>query len=235
MKNIKDVCFIIQTRLSSLRCPQKAIRPFADTTLTDIAIQKILKSKVIPKENFYASVYEKELLDLCDKYDINIYYRSEESANSRGNIGTIVYEWYNRLPYEYCVLISTCQPLMKIETIDSFVKAYLETESDGLFAVVPKKQYYWNNDGDLISPWPEGCNLMNTNVVEPTFEAAHCLYASRMDAVGNGMFMGKPPYTKNNPDLFSVEELEVFDVDHEWEFEVAEILYRKFRNDFNIS
>ncbi len=60
MKNIKDVCFIIQTRLSSLRCPQKAIRPFADTTLTDIAIQKILKSKVIPKENFYASVYEKE-------------------------------------------------------------------------------------------------------------------------------------------------------------------------------
>ena len=33
----------------------------------------------------------------------------------------------------------------------------------------------------------------------------------------------------------TVEELEVFDVDHEWEFEVAEILYRKFRNDFNIS
>jgi len=227
MKKIEDICFIIQARLSSKRLPRKAVKPFADTSLMEIAIQKILKSKIIPKENIYMSAYEEELIDLGKKYDLNIYYRSEKSANDDGNLGTIIYEWYDKLPYKYCILLNTCQPLLKIETIDEFVKAYLETDSDGLFGVVPKKQYYWNIDGDLISPWVEGCNIMNTRLVTPTYEAAHSLYASRMAAVGEGMWMGKPPYSKGNPDLFPMEEIEVFDIDHGWEFDIAEILYKQ--------
>ena len=39
MKDIKQVAFMIQARLSSQRCPQKMIRPFAGTTLLDINIQ----------------------------------------------------------------------------------------------------------------------------------------------------------------------------------------------------
>ena len=41
MKNIKDVLFICQARLESQRVPRKMIKPFADTTLMDILIDKI--------------------------------------------------------------------------------------------------------------------------------------------------------------------------------------------------
>jgi len=70
-KSLKDICFIIQARLNSTRVPRKMINPFADTTLMDLGIQKVLDSKIIPKDNFYCSVYEKELVDLCKKYEVN--------------------------------------------------------------------------------------------------------------------------------------------------------------------
>ena len=67
MKNLDDIAVIIQARLNSEREPRKMIKPFADTTLSDVAIDKILESKVIPKENFYFSVYEQELVQLGRK------------------------------------------------------------------------------------------------------------------------------------------------------------------------
>ena len=64
---------------------------------------------------------------------------------------------------------------------------------------------------------------MNTKFVEPIYEAAHCLYASRMDIIGRGHWMDtkSPP----EPELFTMEELEAFDIDYEWQFKLGEELY----------
>tara|TARA_B100000674_G_scaffold480562_1_gene480321 strand:- start:401 stop:1096 length:696 start_codon:yes stop_codon:yes gene_type:complete len=226
MKSIKDVCFVIQTRLGSKRTPRKSIKPFAGTTLFDIAIKKTLKSKIIPKENLFVSIYEKELIDIANKYDVNIYKRSYESANEHGSGSSkLLYEWYNKLPFKYCILLNICHPLLSVETIDNFTKKYLEIESDGLFGVIEKKQYYWDKSGNLITKWIDGFSVMNTNLVEPTYEAAHSLYASRMSTVENEVWMGKAPYTINNPALFTIPEIEAYDIDYPWQFKMAEILY----------
>ena len=227
-KSLKDICFIIQARLNSTRVPRKMINPFADTTLMDLGIQKVLDSKIIPKDNFYCSVYEKELVDLCKKYEVNIYHRSEKSANGENSL-TNIYEWHDKLPYKYVVLISACTPLLKTETIDGFVEKYINSNSDGLFGVIGKKQYYWNKEGDMITNWPDGISIMNTKEVEKTYEAAHCLYASRMDTIKDEIWMGDAPFTKGNPELFEMDELEVFDIDYPWQFEVGEVLYEKFK------
>ena len=57
-----------------------------------------------------------------------------------------------------------------------------------------------------------------------TYEAAHCLYASRLDIVKGGCWMDTkvPP----EPELFVVKEEEVFDVDYEWQFKLCEALYK---------
>ena len=66
MKNINDIAIIVQARLNSERVPKKMIRPFAGSTLVDIFCEKIKRSKVIKKENFYLSIYEKELIDIAE-------------------------------------------------------------------------------------------------------------------------------------------------------------------------
>ena len=87
-----------------------------------------------------------------------------------------------------------------------------------------KKTYYWNTDGEPITDWG-GLQIMNTKIIEPVYEAAHCLYASRLDVIkdGNWMDSQSPP----KPELFTVDELETFDIDYEWQFKVGEVLYNE--------
>mgnify|MGYP003117494794 CR=1 FL=1 len=224
MKNINDVCILVQARLGSTRVPGKMLRPFAGTTLVDILFNKLKSSKVIPKENIYFSVYEDELKEVGKKHGINIFDRSEKSAFSEGNPLSEIYEWYDKLPFKYVVLISACNPLLKIETMDSFVESFLNSDKEGGFAVFEKKTYYWDKNGKSITDWGE-LPIMNTKFVDPIYEAAHCLYASRMDVIGDGYWMDtkSPP----EPELFKMGELEAFDIDYEWQFKLGEILFRE--------
>jgi CMP-N-acetylneuraminic acid synthetase len=232
VKKIDDVCFVIQARLSSERVPRKMIRSFAGTNLTDIAIKKILKSDQIPKQNFYLSVYEQELIEVGVQNGVDIFHRSEESALWDGGKEAVLgkmYEWWDRLPYKYCVLISACNPFLSVETIDSFVASYLESESEGMFAVIEKKNYFWNKRFESTTPWPEGEPCMNTKVVEKTYEGAHCLYAGRLDKIGEGIWMGdfnKP----GDIELFPISEKESLDIDYPWQFDLCEAYYKQTMN-----
>tara|TARA_R110000744_G_C19306220_1_gene556236 strand:+ start:591 stop:1283 length:693 start_codon:yes stop_codon:yes gene_type:complete len=227
-KNIDDIAFIVQARLNSQRVPQKMIKPFAGTNLFGLVLDKLLQSKIIPSENIIASVYEEELFyEANTKRNIRTFERSYESANNDNDIKKI-YEWHNKLSAKYLVLISGCNPLLDISTIDDFVRQFVEQEEENLFAVFEKKTYYWNKEGALITPWPKDQTIMNTKAVEPINEAAHVLYASRMDLIQDEKFMGdfeKPGGIK----LFKMDELEAFDIDYPWQFEVGEMLYEKFK------
>lgn len=224
MKDISEVGFIVQSRLNSQRVPGKMLRPFAGTTLFGLILDKLLQSSIIPKEQIIASVYEEDLIHEAKVRGVEVFNRSYESANNDNDLKTI-FEWHDKLPFKYLIMISGCNPLLKVSTIDSFTDQFINQDEDNLFGVIEKKQYYWNKEGALITPWPDGQTLMNTKAVEPTYEAAHVLYASRMDLIKDYRFMGDfqaPGGIK----LFPMDELETFDIDYEWQFNVAELLYK---------
>lgn len=224
MKNIQDVCFIISARLNSQRVPQKMVRQFHNSNLFEICISKLANSTFIPKENIFCSLYDKELIDIANKYNLNVFERSYESANNDNSLQKI-YEWHNKLPFKYVILINSCQPFLKIETIENFTKKFLEIDEEGMFGVIKKKNYFWNKDGIMVTPWPEDQTILNTKAVEETYEAAHSLYASRLDSIKNDIFMGSFQ-KKNDPVLFEMDEFEVFDIDYEWQFKFAEEYYK---------
>jgi len=221
-KNINDICIVVQARMGSQRVPGKMLRPFSGTTLTDILLGKLTKSTLIPKANIYFSVYEDELKEVGNKYGINIFNRSKDSAFAETDM-KLIFEWHNKSPFKYVILISACNPLLKVETIDNFIQSFIESEKKGAFAVFKKKTYYWDKNKNNITDW-KNLPVMNTKFVDPVYEAAHCLYASRMDIIGEGMWM-----STNGPDdieLFVMDELEAFDIDEPWQFKVAEQLYK---------
>lgn len=222
-KSINEIGIIINARLNSERIPNKMLKPFAGTTLIDILFKKLKTSKIIPLNNIYLSAYEPELKEIAYKHSINIFHRSKASANSEGQHLTELLEWHDKLPFKYVIAISACNPLLKIETIDNFIKSFIESKKEGGFAVFPKKTYYWDQNKINLTDW-KGLSIMNTKFVDPVYEAAHCLYASRMDIIKNEMWM-----TTSGPDgieLFVMDELEAFDIDYEWQFQTAEVLYK---------
>lgn len=225
-KDLKDILFIIQARLGSQRVPQKMLRPFAGTNLFEISLKKVLESD-IPNDQFRASVYEPELRAIVEKHGLNYYDRSEESANCESEL-QLIYEWHDKFPeYKYAVIINACNLFLSVDAINRFIKEYTESDHDGMFAVMPKKQYYWDSEGDLITKWPADTNIMNTKEVGVTYEAAHVLYAGRLDMIADGKWMGEPPYRKNAPALVEISEFESLDIDYEWQFEVYTTYWEK--------
>lgn len=218
MKDLKDILVITQARLSSQRVPYKMLKPLGKTNLFELILTKLKASEYIPDSNIYASVYEPELKSVAKEVGIQTFMRSSISATTEGDIKEL-YSWWNKLPFKYVVLVSGCSPFLKISTIDRFVKTFVEQDEESLFAVTEKKQYFFNKDSNLITPWPEGFKIMNTKFVEPTYEAAHVLYASRMDLIGKEEFMGD--MSKGEVKLFTISEQEAFDIDYEWQFELA--------------
>jgi CMP-N-acetylneuraminic acid synthetase len=226
-KNLNEVAILIQARLGSQRVPGKMLKPFAGTTLVNILLDKLRHSDLINPEQVFLSLHEEELKDVAVKYPFNIFNRSEKSAKSEGEPLMEIYEWWDKLPgYKYVVLVSACNPLLKLETIEKFLTEFVESDREGAFAVFQKKTYYWDKEGLPITDW-KGSTIMNTKFVEPIYEAAHCLYASRLDIIGQGHWMdtNSPP----QPKLVVMEELEALDIDYQWQFEIAEKLYESLR------
>lgn len=227
MKDIEDVCFVVQARLNSQRLPKKMIRPFAGSTLVDIVLSKLVSIESIPNDQIYFSGHEPSLIELAMMYPISIWPRSVTSANTDNGV-QMIFDWWKFLQkeFKYVVLVSACNPLLKKETIERFVQEYLKSPHPGMFGVFEKKTYFWNTEGELITNWPEGQDLLNTKAVETVLEAGHCLYGSSIAEIGQGKWVGSWK-KKNDPVLFTVPEIECFDIDYEWQFNVAEKLYQE--------
>ena len=223
MKNIDHICVIVQARLGSERIPNKMLKSFAGTTLFENIINIIQNTK-LAKNNFYVSVFEQELKDIANNKNIKIFHRSKKSAESEGIDIKEIYEWWDKLPFTYVILVNGCNPFLKPETIDKFILQYINSNNDGMFGVINKKNYFWNKNGNLLTPWPN-TEVMNTKRVGDTYEAAHCLYASRLDTIGKGNWMGD----LNDIVLYPMDNFEVFDIDYQWQFDMSEEMYKKLK------
>ena len=223
MKKIDDICILIQARLASERVPGKMLKPFAGTTLLDILCNKLEKSKFLKKKNIYFSLYEEDLKTTVKKYKFNIFNRSEQSSKSEGEPLTEMFEWHDKLKYKYVIKINACSPFLNISTIDAFFVEFLNSNCEGCFAVIKKKNYFWNENFKSITSWKKS-KIMNTKFVNPTYEAAHCLDASRMDIIKDGYWVDNR--VPAEPHLFIINEFEAYDIDYLWQFELYEKIYK---------
>jgi CMP-N-acetylneuraminic acid synthetase len=226
MKNINDIVFLIPARTGSTRVVNKMLKPFANTTLMDLAINKILQSKIIPKENFYLHIGDEELVELANKKEIKHTNRSFESLQEPVTLQRF-HEWTEVLDHKYFVIINACNPLLKVETIDNFVKQFLEVDSNGLFGVFEKKTFLFDSEGKMLNRFfgeDKYLATLETKFVETCYEAAHSLYAGSTEDLKNGIYMGTFK-EQGNPNFFVMDEIECFDIDWPWQFEVAEKLH----------
>ena len=233
MKNKDNVAVIVQARANSQRIKNKMTKEFADgESLWKIACEKLLSLSDL-SYTCYLSVCPEdiELYNIAKSFSkdykwstINLFERGHEGANVDTGLDKI-YEFWNKIPQEYCVLINPCLPFLSVKTIKRFVDTYIKSEHEGLFGVMEKKDYFWNTDGIMTTPWPEGMDILNTKAVDMTYQAAHALYGTKLSLVGAGKWMGSFQ-KKNDPALFVMKEEECLDIDYQWQFDAYSQLYK---------
>lgn len=241
MKDIEQIAFILYAHYKSERVKEKMTRKFADSCLFEIALKKLIDCKFIPKENKYVALYDQELIEIAKKYDIQILPRSKKSAYFESGQGEEkiknCYEWWDKLPnnFKYYLHFNACQPLLKIETIENSIKQFLKSKNRSLISAIKVKDYFWDENENLESKHfkqvEKGDFCFNSKYVCTTNKASHTLQIGLLEDIGKDIWLGS--FKKDDPELFYIDELESYDIDYPFEFNICEFIYKN-QNKINI-
>lgn len=207
-------------RKQSNRCPNKMLRPFAGTTLTDIVLSKLasIGEGDIPA---YFGGYEEEFKVKCEEHNVHFVQRDYESAVAEGPI-TEVLSFLKHVDCEYMLLISGCTPFSRVETIQSFLQ---ECVSDGYrpaISATKRRKHFMRSSGQAINFDPD-FKTPNTKLVEPICELVDmCYFFNRDYFFEHGTY-----WDWHNLKLIEVDgAVDVIDIDMEEDFWLAEQVWK---------
>ena len=114
---MKTIAGIIHARKDSTRCPNKHLRPLGNTTLIDVALDKLSKLDLDEK---YLAVHDQELKDKVID-GVKILHREYDSVAPGNSPHNIMYKHLENVESDYIVNINPCQPFLKIEELQQVI------------------------------------------------------------------------------------------------------------------
>ena len=215
--NNTDIAVWSCSRLSSTRCPNKMVRPFHDTTLTDIFLSKLEKLK----KNIFFAGYEEVFEEKCKLQGVPFVKRTRRSAQI-DEPASEIYSFLLDQPYNYFLQVNACIPFLRTKTIIDFLES-CATDHRPCFGVFRNRNHFVQLDGTPIN-FSSNLTTINTKVVAPIYEFAHVFYFFKKD------YFAKHGWYWDWNDVRYVEVpsgLETFDIDTEEEFFIAETLWKE--------
>jgi len=209
-------------RVSSTRCQRKMVRPFADTTLAALALEKVGRSRAL--DTVYVAVHEDELVDAASRFaNVRLIRRSRTSAF--GEDMRSIYDFMDQITEPVIAVVNACCPFTKAETLDAAVDEFLASGAHSMLPVFETKEWYFDTSGNCLNkPDP---SVMNSKTLPPVYRAAHAFTLFWKDRFLEDYRVWS--LEPGDPRLFVIAEDESLDIDTEHQFEMAEALYRQRR------
>jgi CMP-N,N'-diacetyllegionaminic acid synthase len=218
---------VISARLGSTRTPRKMVRPFAGSSLLEVLLRKLQRVKNLDPERIWLSAHEDEIRAVGERVGVKIYRRSYESTLEPNTLD-VIYRYAWDLPVEHVLVVNGCNPLLRVETIERAIEAFQAHAWNSLFTVVERRNFFWSPEGRMLNRFlgeDKYLATLETKMVEPVYEAGNSLFIWRASFLReHGVFwtMGK-----DDPHFFPIPDEEFIDIDHPWQFQLAERLYRE--------
>jgi molybdopterin-guanine dinucleotide biosynthesis protein A len=213
---MSDIVTFSFGRKQSARVPNKMLRPFADTTLVDIVLQKL---RAFAPDAFFAG-YEPEFRDKCERHGVRFVQREEQSIGIDGPI-TDILSFLRTVDAKYFLLVSACNPFLRLEHIQGFLA---DCKQGGCRPAISVKRHRKH----FVTPVARGLNFsldtktLNNKTVQPVFELVDGLYFFEKD-----FFFSEGTYWRWNEVRFldvGGDDL-LIDVDTEADFGAAQALW----------
>ncbi len=208
-------------RLTSERCPKKMIKNFCGTSLTDIFLKKMQKLQKMGINVFFGG-YDKIFETKCKKYGIPFVQRSKKSSNSEK--ASEIYNFLSEQNYDYLLQVNACMPLLNVKTIVSFLNECKKLQKPA-FGVYEINNYFMSNKNKPYN-FNSKIKTINTKYVDKAKEFAHCFYFFKREYFKkNGWY-----WNWNEVNYINMpKSVETFDIDTKEDFEIAKLLYKKFK------
>jgi CMP-N-acetylneuraminic acid synthetase len=217
---MKSISAVVNARLSSTRVPKKPVRPFAGSSLIEIALAKLDQMDFF--DHRFLAVADEELKKIGRHYNnVEILHRKPEAVRKGVNPKIVTFAHYCDIPSDFIFVFNPCLPLISIETINQAVNYFQNNDFSSYTSVVKTGDWIFDVNGNLVTNKDPG-NL-TTNKDVQFYKAAHAFHIITKDRfVKEGLHWS---FTIDDPHMIEISEDEYFDIDTEYEFKIAETIY----------
>jgi len=214
-------------REKSERIPTKLISQFANTTLIDIAIDKLEKIQNI--DNPFKSIkmgisrVDEILWEKVSNSNVEILERNLYSVTAPANFNLKkAYHFLEDRKEEYIMWFNPCFPFLKPQTIVDVANYFINHKLKGLECAIKKQNWFWDSNKKPINIEP---GVLYTQGMKPLYESSQFTHIyNREYMLENGNMF---PYTKNNPYIYEVNDsYEFIDIDTQEQFDIAKTLWK---------
>jgi CMP-N-acetylneuraminic acid synthetase len=195
------------------------LRPFGDTTLARLALDKISRSREV--DVIYYAANGAELLAIARDFpNVRVIERSRSSA--LGEDAPTIYDFMDQIEEPLIASMNACCPFLRIETFDDSVRKFKAGGYRSLLAAIGAKEWYWDEQGRPLTALD--ASIINSKMMPKVYRSAHAfLHFKKAEFLrDNYRIWSLQP---GDPYLFDVSAEEAIDINDEFEFEVAESLY----------
>ena len=204
------------------------IKPFGNTTLADIFMEKlenINKISKYPFDDIVIGIYpgDKTLYEKSKSYNIKVIDRNEYSAT----IATKANEILSFLaPYNqtHLMWINATAPFLEIRTIVDIANFFKEKKNiESIHLVKDLKNWIWENNQRINV---NDSSLTRVQEARPLLQSVHILHLyNRKFMMDTGAYWGMK---ENDPYLYKVEDgIEFLDIDTDLDFKICESIYER--------
>tara|TARA_B100000212_G_C27379283_1_gene536213 strand:+ start:1706 stop:2389 length:684 start_codon:yes stop_codon:yes gene_type:complete len=222
----KRLVAIIPVKETSERVPEKNFRKFSDNgdSLLDITINKLLRLKKL--DHIYIST-DKEGLDFSNKKNISIINRDKSFCNNITPWSDVIFHVANSIPEiedtSVC-WVHTTTPLF--DFYEEAIEKFLSLDNDkfnSLVAVEKSQEFLIDNKGRPIN-YMFGVWHKYSQDLPELYKITGALFINNLKSIkANQYVIGTKPF------LFDVPPKFCLDIDHLWQFELAQIMYRNLK------
>ncbi len=217
---------LVPMRHNSERVPGKNYRPFNDIPLYHHIISSLLECPLI--SDILIDTDSPFVLDDAAKNfpSIHLVERPRHLRGGTVPMNDVLLNCVQHIKADYFLQTHSTNPLLKPETISSAIQKFLGNNSlyDSLFSVTLVQARLWNNYTKAINHDPSV--LQRTQDLPPVYEENSCLYIfSRKTLEARHNRIGERPL------MFEINRNEAWDIDEELDFQIAEFLFNKRRNE----
>jgi CMP-N-acetylneuraminic acid synthetase len=216
---------LVPMRHSSERVPGKNYRDFSGKPLFHHIIDTLLSCPLIDKV-----VIDTDSPVVIEQAkhafpEVLVLVRPEHLRDGGIPMNEVLLNSINQVASDFYLQTHSTNPLLTTKTLTEGIEKFLEVQSiyDSLFSVTRKHVRFWDA---LARPINHNQNiLLRTQDLPPIFEENSCFYIftkSILERKHNRI--GDRPY------LFEMPEIEAQDIDVEFNFMIAELLYKKIND-----
>ena len=217
---MRKITAVVPVRKGSMRVKNKNLKPFADTNLLELKIKQLKQVKLV--DDIVVSSDCEKMLSIAREHGVKTHERDSYYASSEASNSEFFANLAHSIDAEYIMYSPVTCPMVSLETYHDCIQTFKQNEEiDNLVTVTQIKHHMWLAGRPLnyeIAKSPNSQDLPNISAI--TYGI--CIISKE------DMIRYRNVVTEN-PTFKVLDEIESIDIDTEFDFMVAEMVYKKLR------